>query len=269
MTADAFGMGWSHNFVQAIFMHLSAMAHEEGVALDLYLDPRKAEDCDCLLEDFVRAAKARKFQAILSLSSDIRAVWMERLGLPMAAPGGNIKASIGHAESGLASSIAGIIASKGFRSAAVITTYRSDPGGVLFFKGLREQFAAKGIELREEWLRIPLGYFDLTCAAAFGYQQMNTLWQLKKRPEAVAVFPDILVPGVVCSALESGLGRSETPGFVFHKNKGNAPFCPFAATWIVADPGAFAAAMFRLVRQQIAGEEPSSVRLNFSIEPSA
>ena len=267
ITSEPFTKGWTYNFTQSIFMHLSAIAHAEGISLEPFIDTRKAEDSDGLIVEFTRAAKARKFQAVMSLSSDIRATWIEKLGMPFVSIGGDVKARVGQSHVELFTAMAERFVALGCRSAALITTLSpSSPHGVDFLRDFSDVFKARGIELKDEWIRHPVDHLDVEFASAFGYQQMNTLWQLRERPQGVAVYPDIAVPGVVCAALKLGLDGQNGPAFIFHKNKGNAPFCPLKATWFISDPGACAKSMFTLLRRQIAGESPSDIILDYEIE---
>jgi hypothetical protein len=92
---------------------------------------------------------------------------------------------------------------------------------------------------------------------------------MRHRPQGVIVFPDILVPGIVCATLKLGLDAGNGPEFVFHKNKDNTPFCPIGASWVVSDPTAVAEAMVMLLRRQVAGLPAETPRLDYTHELSA
>lgn len=268
LAADSFAKGWTHNYIQSIFLHLSAIAHAEGVTLDPFLDPRPLGDCEGLTEEFVRAARARKFQAIASLASDVRADWIAALGLPLAAPTARFPGGVTYRAETIAEGLAAQLEALSCRSAGIVTTLKpnSSADGELRHRCLVAALAKRGLAWRPEWLRYPDGELTPAEASAFGFQAMTTLWRLRDRPDGIAVFPDIAVPGVVCAALQLGLGNDRRPAFVFHKHRGNAPFCPFPATWLVSDPYEVAETMFRLLRRQIAGQACQPVALALAVE---
>ena len=120
---------------------------------------------------------------------------------------------------------------------------------------------------RSEWIKFPRKY--ITHKTIFGYKEFHSLWSLPDRPEAVVVFPDMVVRGVVAAVLELGVHRSNDVKFCFHRNSHVEVLCPFPALWAVNDGGRVADGLIDLVRRQHAGETVSPVKLSLEFQTSS
>jgi DNA-binding LacI/PurR family transcriptional regulator len=267
MPAQALSNNWSDNYPCSVYIALSEILRKEGIRMEAFVDPVSLEDSDHLPEELTRAVRARKFQAIFSLISDRRAGWIAKLGLPAASSGGDIAVSVSFDQKEIVRKSLGELRSRGCRSIGIITNMRiSHTDDKPFFQIFTRECAKQGLELREEWIRNPVEYTTNCKTAEFGFRELLTLWSMKRRPQGLIVYPDIIVPGVVSAAFKLGLDSRRDISFLFHKNAGNAPFCPFDVSWVVSDPSATAKAMFDLVRQQVAGKKVSPVSIGVSIE---
>ena len=112
---------------------------------------------------------------------------------------------------------------------------------------------------RKEWTRVPSEY--VVEKALYGYNEFHSLWGQPEHPEAVLVYPDMVVRGVITAALELGAHLSEKVTFCFHRNARVDILCPFPALWTITDEAKIADALIDLVRRGHAGNpiEPALV----------
>ncbi len=257
---------WNANYYRSVYETLHTRARHNGIRLEVFVDSSKAEDCEQLPIELTRAARAHRFQAIFSLASDKRVAWLSELGLPLASVGGDANGVVGFDIREMVAASVAELSAGGCRSLGVITTLLQQRENRLFFDTLATECERRNVTLRDEWIRSPAQYVDDDGASLFSYRELLAMWRMRKRPAGIFAYPDIVVPGAVSAALKLGLDSRRRASFLFHKNKGNAPFCPFEASWIVSDPLAVAETMFDLVRRQVAGIQVAKVMLSTCIE---
>ena len=123
-----------------------------------------------------------------------------------------------------------------------------------------------GLKVLPEWIRVPTKYVHEK--ARFGYTEFHHLWSHPQRPDAVIVFPDIVVRGVITAALELGAHLGNKTTFCFHRNAHVDILCPFPAMWTIFDEAMMADALIDIVRLQHAGKPISPVLLPPGFEVS-
>lgn len=163
---------------------------------------------------------------------------------------------------------------QGYRSVALISHLPSQDRNNkrdeyrFFGEDFRQEVTACKMTTRDEWIRLPVQ--AIVNHTLYGYEQLHALWSLSERPDAIIVYPDMVVRGVITAALELGLHKSNKVMFCFHNNAHINTICPFEALWVVTDEEKIAEAMIEQVRAQIAGTKVSPIRvpLEFKFAPS-
>ena len=88
-----------------------------------------------------------------------------------------------------------------------------------------------------------------------------------KRPDALAVFPDDVLPGVVQAVYASGLRVPEDLLLVLYRNRGVEKFVSLPAVWIDADVDAMASAMVDMLGRVFLGETVRPVKIPCTLAP--
>ena len=88
-----------------------------------------------------------------------------------------------------------------------------------------------------------------------------------KRPDALAVFPDDVLPGVVQAVYASGLRVPEDLLLVLYRNRGVEKFVSLPAVWIEADVDAMATAMVDMLGRIFLGEKVKPVTIPCTLAP--
>ena len=155
----------------------------------------------------------------------------------------------------------------GCQSVGLISSVHFDPRSAIlsesmfFLEDFKLEVKKLGLHTRPEWICLPDEYSR--DPALLGYRCLHSVYKLKERPDALIVYPDIVVSGVITAALELGLHRQEGPVFFFHNNKGSGLLCPFPAYWAITDTDMAAEALIDLVFRQYRGEKIEPVHLPF------
>ena len=87
------------------------------------------------------------------------------------------------------------------------------------------------------------------------------------RPDALAVFPDDILPGVVQAVYASGLRVPEDLLLVLYRNLGVEKFVSLPAVWIEADVDAMATAMVDMLGRIFLGEKVKPVTIPCTLAP--
>ena len=88
-----------------------------------------------------------------------------------------------------------------------------------------------------------------------------------QRPDALAVFPDDVLPGVVQAVYASGLRVPEDLLLVLYRNRGVEKFVSLPAVWIEADVDAMATAMVDMLGRIFLGEKVKPVTIPCTLAP--
>ena len=88
-----------------------------------------------------------------------------------------------------------------------------------------------------------------------------------KRPDALAVFPDDILPGVVQAVYASGLRVPDDLLLVLYRNRGVEKFVSLPAVWIDADIPAMADAMVDMLGRVFLGEKVSPIKIPCTLAP--
>jgi DNA-binding LacI/PurR family transcriptional regulator len=258
-------------FVRNIHAALLEQFAKLGKETQVFMDTRPIEQQVELLPTLRKALEERSIQCLVAPS-------LSRFGLPAISKLKVPTAFLGNADSPhkIQSDIAGLfgrgarhLAAQGCRSIGIISSI--DPSSEDTHTGLYRQFEeairAEGLVTRPEWIRQPPRHLLDREHDGYGYSQFHRLWQLEEKPDALIVYPDNLVRGLITAVLEIGIDVvPPRMKFVLHRNARIAQMCPFPATWAVSDEDAWAGWLVRIIEMQFAGEKISPILLPFTLE---
>jgi DNA-binding LacI/PurR family transcriptional regulator len=258
-------------FVRNVHASLLRKFKQRDKETHIFIDTRPAEQQVELLPALGKALQERSIQCLVAPSvTDISASALQRIKIPTAFLG--LSGSAHPIDSDLEDFFAKScrhLAAQGCRSVALISTlHRSTyTEGPSFYRAFEQATQKEGLATRPEWIREPSQLVLEPESDCYGYTEFHRLWQMEEKPDALIVYPDVLVRTVTTAILELGV-RVAAPNmkFVFHRNAHIAQFCPFPVTWMVSDEDAWAEALIRVVEKQFDGEKISPVRIAFSLE---
>ena len=115
---------------------------------------------------------------------------------------------------------------------------------------------AHGMSTRNSWIVRPSTEVD--SLMRYGYDEFHQLWRQGGNPDAIIVYPDTLVTGVIIAALELGVHQRSVT-FCFHQNEHNPSICPFPAILAITDEEQIADELINLVQVQFNGGKPTPV----------
>ena len=162
------------------------------------------------------------------------------------------------------------LAEKGCKSVGLISSVKCDPalppssGNAHFLGSFLREAESYGLLTRNEWIKMPTKY--VTNKVRYGYNEFHNLWRQREHPDAVIVYPDMVVRGVVTAALELDVHQSKDVTFCFHRNAHVDILCPFPALWMISDEGKIADALIDHVRLQHEGKPVRPIRLSFGCQ---
>jgi DNA-binding LacI/PurR family transcriptional regulator len=258
-------------FVRNIHTALLEQFAKLGKETQVFMDTRPIEQQVELLPTLQKALEERTIQCLVAPS-------LSRFGLPAISKIKIPTAFLGNPESThkIESDIADMfsrgarhLAAQGCRSIGIISSISpaTDDRHAGLYRQFEEAIRAEGLLTRPEWIRQPPRYFLDREYDSYGYGEFHRLWQLEEKPEALIVYPDNLVRGLITAALEIGINAvPPRMKFVLHRNARIAQLCPFPVTWAVSDEDAWAGGLVRIIEKQFSGEKISPVLLPFELQ---
>jgi len=244
---------------------------QRGKETHIFMDTRPIEQQVELLPALEKALEERSIQCLVAPSiSTYSGPALQRIKIPTAFLG--LPDSDHHISSNMWDFFAETcrhLVAQGCRSVAVISTFHDGlrQVGDEFYQLFEEAMRAHNLVTRPEWIRRADHHIFDWEADAFGYREFHRLWQGEEKPDALIVYPDILVRGVAAAILELGIAaKAPNMKYVFHRNAHIAQFCPFPVTWMVSDEDAWAEALIRVVEKQFDGEKTSPLLIPFTLQ---
>lgn len=258
-------------FVRNVHASLLEQFKQLGKETQIFIDTRPIEQQVQLLPTLAKALQERSIQCLVAPSlSPFCIPALSALKIPTSFLGSskNERRIDSDLEDFFEKSLRHLTA-QGCRSVGLISTINpaTDRTPIGFYQHFEMAIRKAGFVTRPDWIRSPFrDLLNFECAH-HGYAEFFRLWQLDEKPDALIVYPDSLVCGVVAAILE--LGVQVVPPrmkFVFHRNAHIAQLCPFSVTWAVSNEDAWAGWLIRIVEMQFNGEKISPVLIPFSLE---
>ena len=263
-------------YIRSLHGSLEEKLKRLGIQVTVFMDRRPKKRQGPVLPELLRAVETREIQGLILPSCNIHNL-PRLLKLPVASSVQLFEDETFHIRNKVSfddrNFFRGILArldKKGCRSVGLISTLKAKPEtrDSLPSSQITEDFLKQAkqfrMETRREWTPVPKD--EVLEQARFGYREFRKLWQQAKQPDAVIVFPDMAVRGVITAALELGVPQSNRVTFCFHKNAHVDILCPFPAIWTIADETQIADSMIQMVRRQFAGSPISPVHVPFTFQ---
>lgn len=267
---------WSdeeRGFYRSLQGILEKKLQKMGIEVTIFVDRRPESKQRLVLAQIRRAIFTREIQGlIIPLHNSVNLPALLKLPLPLSV----MTATLGvpnkvcFDDKRYFKEVLSRLAARGCRSVGFISSVEFDPDlpNTLQYAFEAEDFVREaenlGMQTRRDWIRIPREYVH--AKTRFGYKEFYKLWKLSERPEAVIVYPDMVVRGVVTAALELGVHREKNVTFCFHRNAHLDILCPFPALWTVSNEEKVADALIDLIRRQHEGKSISPVLLPFDYQ---
>ena len=244
-----------------------------GIEVTVFVDRRPELKQRLVLSALRKAIFHREIQGlILSLVNRINFPALLRLPLPVSVLSGipGHPNRVGFDQEKYFRTLMARLAEKGCKSVGIIASVNPDldlpssPASENFWGSFRREAERSGLLTRNDWIKMPEKY--VTNRARYGYNEFHSLWRQREHPDAVIVYPDMAVRGVITAALELDVHQSKDVTFCFHRNAHVDILCPFPALWMITDEGKVADALIDQVRQQHEGKSVRPVLLPFGCE---
>ena len=244
-----------------------------GIEVAVFVDRRPELKQRLVLGELRKAIFHREIQGlILSLSNRTNLSALLRLPLPVSILGGTPgnPNRVGFDQEKYFRTLMSRLAEKGCKSVGIVAAVKPDqdlppsPDSENFWAIFRREAERSGLITRNDWIKMPAKY--VTNRARYGYNEFHSLWRQREHPDAVIVYPDMAVRGVITAALELDVPQSKDVTFCFHRNAHVDILCPFPALWMVTDEGKVADALIDQVRRQHEGESVRPVQLPYGCE---
>ncbi|MBE2204819.1 MAG: GntR family transcriptional regulator [Chthoniobacterales bacterium] len=245
--------------------------HEIGVNAAIWMDQRPLKECSTTWPELEYAARNRDVQGLFALTTEAeRTRWLLSLPVPTAtlsptSPSG-VKGDIRQMFSVVFENLKQRkIRSLGFISPRSAGDWPRVLKGADVFRYLSELGKEYDIQIQRQWIRIPEGGLDISDMPEFGHRQFGALWDLRSRPEALFVEPDVVVEGVLATILQRGVEVPKDLVLVLHRNETHRYFCPMDATFVISSEQDFCHALVYQVRRQLAGEKCRPITIPYKL----
>lgn len=262
-------------FVRSLQILLERKLAKLGIGIAVFVDRRPRHDQSRVLPELRRAVDLREIQGLIISSSEKTSFpALSRLPICISAMTSTIgyPNQVGFDTEQYFKRIFSELEARRCRSVGFISSAEIHPDAPTtssysyFLTAFFREAEAHGINTRPEWIRTPRKF--ISKKIRYGYEEFRELWNQSERPEAVIVYPDMAVRGVVTAVLEVGAHHSKDMTFCFHGNDHVDLLCPFPAIWTITNEGKVADAMIDMLRRQHAGKKISPVLLPFEFNPS-
>jgi len=121
-----------------------------------------------------------------------------------------------------------------------------------------ETAGALGLEVKYEWI---IASYSAGHEIVAGYNQFQSIWKLREKPDGLIVFPDLTASGVVSAIVEKGIRVPEEVRLILHRNAETPYSIPFPCDWIEVSIREIARALIGSLEKQVAGEPVEKVVL--------
>ena len=225
---EALGIKGSR-YTQALEAALAAELREKGLEVRHWVDPRPEAESGEVWGALEAAARRRECQGLIVLSVGLPQLrWLTKLSVPSAFHcSGDIPNKISYDGEQFVELALKTLAEKGCRSVGIISPLPThvvnktqlSHSNEEFYKFFVEKAGTHKIEIRNEWMGTCYHEDDL-CGishAQFGYDQFTAIWRAKRKPEALVVYPDSAVEGVLMAIARQGVRVPEDLKLVLHK----------------------------------------------------
>ena len=258
---------------RAFYRSLQGILEEKlakaGIEVAVFIDRRPEYKQRLVLSELDKAIFHREIQGlIIPLSNRIAAPPLLRLPLPVSiiSDATALPNRVGFDTEKDFEELMPRLCKIGCKSVGLISSVKYDPDipafseNAMHFRSIfLRQAESYGLLTRNQWIKMPTKV--VTNMAGFGYNEFHSLWRQTERPDAVLVYPDMVVRGVVTAALELNAPKSHDLTFCFHRNAHINILCPFPALWMVSDEAKIADALIDQVRRQHEGKLVSPARI--------
>jgi DNA-binding LacI/PurR family transcriptional regulator len=267
--------GSGNDFYRTVYIALQQKLTERGMRWRVWFEPVGPRGDKDVEAEIVDLAGQRQLQCLIApLCNRSMLAWLGRLGMPFAAiTSREVPGRVDFDAGLLARLFVAQLAASGCESVGLITVDRkpvsastTEEHAVLLHAEFERAAATAGLTYRSEWCITPARHpHDLE---RFGYDAFKKLWSRNRRPEGMAVFPDIAARGVVAGMLELSVRAPDDIATVFHKNEGVELFSPFLATYVVSSPRQASDALIAQAARLVAGEKTETTLLPYYVANS-
>ena len=257
-------------FKRAVHVELVRLLESRSITVRVWFDPRNPKRRAEPWAELVRAVEHRDVQAIIATDIPDEVVkWLQPLPVlsayftNAAVPNRVQLDSAQFAEKSVA-----LLKKQGCRSAGVISILEPNKAASAeangdFYHRFSQLCRSHGLEVRDEWIRMPQGFLPDESQEDFGYREFKKVWQQPHRPEGMVIFPDTSVLGVIVSALEQRVNVPEDLKLVVHKHAEINFLCPLPVSYLYSSTAEIARALFSQIERQFQGEPCSPIILPF------
>ena len=261
-------------FYHRLYQELRTRIEKQKIGFKLWVDYRPEPEQDKPLPEMLKAILANEVQGlIIPWGNTTNISWLKELPVAssfLGSAGGEgcvsadnrqmISLAIGKLREAGCRTVGTVAASEYFlgNTDGTAVTGRFKEGS--FFAS---ECARQGLETRPEWMLYPDKPKNPT--TLYGYERFHQLWSLRRRPEGLLVWPDVIVRGVVSAILELGVKVPSQLKTAFHRSKGIEPLCPFPSVWMELDVGAVADALLAQLVRRVKRQDSPSISVPFTM----
>lgn len=260
-------------FIRSMQRFLESKLAEMGMKISVFVDRRPKDEQNSVQPELQEAIRLRKIQGLIIVtgnSTNLAALLKISIPASVLTSATGITNKVSIDEKGFFQGFFSRLAKQGCRSVGLISSIETQAGvhdlseHLSFTSDFLRAAKSHGMETRKEWIRVPRNV--VSEKAWFGYREFHQMWKQAEHPEAVVVFPDMVVKGVISASLELGVHLANDTTFCFHRNANVDMLCPFPAIWSIFDESKVADGLIELVRRQHAGERFSAVHVSPEIK---
>ena len=257
--ADKNLFGAGNSFYPALFLQLQEAILRSGRSCRLWVDTRPGDEHQQPPLDLIKAIEHRELIGLLAPSVRLQeSSWIRKLHLPVASIQNLDRFPLPMVDNDYAQmfeEFARRLHEKGCRSVGFIAPFESRgdeglPSHDLVFSQFHAAIASSELETRPEWL---LASRASDNHQLFGYDQMMKLWALPNRPDALIVYPDTVVRGVLLAIWKLRLEVPKQLHLCLHRNEDLRIHCPFEVTWAETSTASFANVLFQALQSKMEG----------------
>ena len=135
--------------------------------------------------------------------------------------------------------------------------------GVEYGRICEEEALAAGVELLDGMEQTAWDFYPTK--ADYGYQVFKNRWHAGKHPDALMVYPDPFIPGVITAILEAGIHVPEELKLIFSGNRELPMHCPLSVDWLMASISEMADAMIGQLQAQLRGAKQEETWITSSV----
>ncbi|NJK91918.1 MAG: GntR family transcriptional regulator, partial [Blastochloris sp.] len=278
-TSRTIGIYVPHNFLSSsgsnyfilLTFKLQEMIEASGRHAQIWIDTRSPQEHHHPLPDLQRAAEHRE---ILGFAVPIIGAWeypwLRQLPVPIVGPSSlrEVRSPVESDYDQLFQSYFRILKQRKLQHVALITPFpRPKSKKELlewhkFFEPYDDNLRDFDLKTRREW--------EITCAppcdhATYGRHALLELWKQKQRPQALVVYPETVVLGVLQAIWELGPECWENLQLCLHRNESSVLPVPFPVLWAETSVTELAKCLLRSLDARIEGRiAPSRTLLPFA-----